>query len=95
MQIKIGDSIIENQTSAKLQGVKLEDSLKWKEHIQGKGGVITFLNTRLFLTRRPKLKKGVEYGVDTHIELNSSTIKERKYISPLKLTSPTRLESEP
>ena len=45
---------IENQSSAKLLGMKFEESLKWTEHIHGKGGVTSALNTRLYLIRRLK-----------------------------------------
>ena len=51
-QVKIGDVQIENQSNAKLLGMKFEDSMTWKEHIHGKGGILNSLNQRLFLLRR-------------------------------------------
>ena len=54
IEVKIGNSIIEKQKSAKLLGMKFEETMNWQEHIHGKGGVITSLNQRLFLIRRLK-----------------------------------------
>ena len=34
--------------------MKFEENLKWNEHKNGKGGVTSALNTRLFLIRRLK-----------------------------------------
>ena len=54
MRINFGGNQIENQSSAKLLGMKFEENLKWNEHKNGKGGVTSALNTRLFLIRRLK-----------------------------------------
>ena len=51
-QVKIGESVIENQQNAKLLGMRFEDSMSWQEHIQGKGGVVNSLNQRMFIIRR-------------------------------------------
>ena len=52
--MKIGNVQIQRQQTAKLLGMKFEDSLKWNELSHGKGGVISCLNQRLFLLRRLK-----------------------------------------
>ena len=52
VQVKIGDAVIENQTSAKLLGMRFEKNMSWQEHIHGNSGILTSLNQRLFLIRR-------------------------------------------
>ena len=54
IKIKIGDSFIKQEKSAKLLGVKIEENQSWNEQINGKGGVISSLNQRLFLIKRLK-----------------------------------------
>ena len=50
--IKIGSDKIVAEKSAKLLGVSMDCNQKWKSQIQGIGGVISKLNSRLFLVRR-------------------------------------------
>ena len=50
--IWIGQEWVQRESSAKLLGIKCEDNQQWKEHIQGKGGVLSSLNSRLFIIRR-------------------------------------------
>ena len=52
VELKIGETTIKKQSSAKLLGMKFEDNQKWREHVQGKNGVISALNSRLYLIRR-------------------------------------------
>ena len=52
ISITIGNEQILAESSAKLLGVTLDSDQKWKTQIQGKGGVISNLNSRLFLLRR-------------------------------------------
>ena len=52
VQLRIGETIVENQKHAKLLGMKFEETMSWQEHIQGKGGIINALNQRMFLIRR-------------------------------------------
>ena len=54
VELKIGETLIKRQSSAKLLGMKFEDNQKWREHVQGKNGVISALNSRLYLIRRLK-----------------------------------------
>ena len=44
IELLIGGEQIKQQANAKLLGMTFNDKLKWKEHIQGKGGVISSLN---------------------------------------------------
>ena len=54
VKLNIAGHQIENQQSAKLLGMKFEENLKWNEHINGIGGVVSSLNSRLYLIRRLK-----------------------------------------
>ena len=51
-QIKIGQAVIMAESNAKLLGVTLDNNQKWKTQIQGVGGTISNLNSRLYLLRR-------------------------------------------
>ena len=51
-KINIGNSLIIQESSAKLLGVKIDDSQKWSNQINGKGGIILALNSRLFPIKR-------------------------------------------
>ena len=44
IEINIGHSKVWSQSSAKLLGIKMQNDLKWTEHIHRKGGVISSLN---------------------------------------------------
>ena len=50
--INIGSAQIKAETSAKLLGMVLDSNQKWKSQIQGNGGTISNLNSRLYLLRR-------------------------------------------
>ena len=50
--IKIGKDEINQENSAKLLGISFDDNQKWDTQINGKGGIISSLNQRLFLLRR-------------------------------------------
>ena len=52
ISITIGNEKIMAEKSAKLLGVTLDNDQKWKSQILGKGGVISNLNSRLYLLRR-------------------------------------------
>ena len=54
MSITVGDSQVTQEKSAKLLGVQIDDDQKWSSQITGKGGVISSLNSRLFLLKRLK-----------------------------------------
>ena len=52
ISINIGSEKIVAEKSSKLLGVTLDCDQKWKSQIQGTGGVISNLISRLFLVRR-------------------------------------------
>ncbi len=51
-KIMICNSEVTESTSSKLLGMIIDNDLKWKVHIDGKGGVFSSLNQRLFTIRR-------------------------------------------
>ena len=59
-KIMICNSEVTESTSSKLIGMIIDNDLKWKGHIYGKGGVLSSLNQRLFTIRR----------LSNHIHLN-------------------------
>ena len=50
--INIGTEKIKAENSVKLLGITLDSNQKWKTQISGEGGVISSLNSRLYLLRR-------------------------------------------
>ena len=50
--VRIGTDIVKRESSATLLGIKFQDDLTWKSQIFGKGGVISSLNSRLYIVRR-------------------------------------------
>ena len=50
--IKVGNENITQERNAKLLGVTIDDNQKWHTQIYGKGGLLSSLNTRLFMIRR-------------------------------------------
>ena len=52
IKIVIGGVEITQEQSAKLLGITFDDDLKWNSQIQGKGGMLSSLNQRLFMIRR-------------------------------------------
>ena len=54
IMVSVGNVKIEKQANAKLLGMTFNDKQTWNEHIHGKGGVVSSLNSRLFIIRRLK-----------------------------------------
>ena len=52
--VRIGKDQVKREESAKLLGIQFQDSLRWKNQIFGKGGIIPSLNSRLYIIRRLK-----------------------------------------
>ena len=52
VEVKIGDDKIMQQSKANLPGITFEESQKWNAHLNGKGGIISSLNQRLYLIKR-------------------------------------------
>ena len=50
--IMIGEPKVTQTSSAKLLGMTLDENHNWNSHITGQGGLISSLNTRLFLIKR-------------------------------------------
>ncbi len=50
--VKIGTSEVIEPSNSKLLGITIGNDHKWKEHIFGKGGVVSSLNQSLFIMRR-------------------------------------------
>ena len=50
--IKIGDMSIKSETSAKLLGITIDSNQKWTSQINGVGGTVKSLNSRLYLLKR-------------------------------------------
>ena len=66
-KVRIGNSEVTESSNSKLLGIVIGNDKKWKDHIFGKGGLISTLNQRLFMIRRlsnhlsrPKLIKIAE-----------------------------------
>ena len=51
-EIMVGNITLRQVKHAKLLGMTLDDDLGWKTHVEGKGGLIPSLNSRLFLIKR-------------------------------------------
>ena len=54
MTVKIGTELVPRSDSAVLLGVRFQDNLQWKAQIHGKGGLLSALNSRLYIVRRLK-----------------------------------------
>ena len=52
--IKVGNSYIKQENSAKLLGVMFNDRQNWSTQIRGQNGVVSNLNKRLFAIKRLK-----------------------------------------
>ena len=52
LEIQVGKESVKRESSAVLLGIRFQDDLKWKPQIYGKGGVISALNSRLYIIRR-------------------------------------------
>jgi exonuclease III len=54
VNVKIGTEVVRREESAVLLGIRFQDDLQWKAQIFGKGGIISSLNSRLYIIRRLK-----------------------------------------
>ena len=54
IKIKIGKAIVTQEASAKLLGMTFNEKQEWSTHIFGKGGLISSLNSRIYMIRRLK-----------------------------------------
>ena len=54
LRLKIGGEEVVREETATLLGIQFQDNQKWKTQIQGKGGVISSLNSRIYMLRRLK-----------------------------------------
>ena len=54
MTLKIGSETVPRDSSAKLLGITFQDNQQWKLQVYGKGGLISALNSRLYIIRRLK-----------------------------------------
>ena len=54
LSVKIGTEMVPRDESAVLLGIPFQDNLQWKTQIFGKGGLVSSLNSRLFIIRRLK-----------------------------------------
>ena len=52
ISVKIGDESVQRVSSACLLGIKFQDNLQWQTQIYGKGGLISSLNSQLYIIRR-------------------------------------------
>ena len=50
--VSIGGESVKRESSACLLGIKFQDNLQWKDQIQSKGGLVSALNSRLYIIRR-------------------------------------------
>ena len=52
--IQVGKEAVKRESSAVLLGIRFQDDLKWNTQIHCKGGVLSALNSRLYIIRRLK-----------------------------------------
>ena len=52
ISLKIGDTTVKQVSSAKLLGVVMDDDQSWTSQITGAGGMISSMNSRLFIIKR-------------------------------------------
>ena len=52
--LKIGGKTVIREKTATLLGIKFDDDQHWESQIFGKGGVLSALNSRLYIIRRLK-----------------------------------------
>ena len=50
--IKVGDADIDESECSRLLGMTVDCNQSWKEHVKGKGGLISRLNSKLFCLKR-------------------------------------------
>ena len=51
-EIRVGNEMVARETTATLLGIQFQEDLKWKTQIYGRGGVLSSLNSRLYILRR-------------------------------------------
>ena len=54
LSLKIGEAKVVREKSATLLGLKYQDDQMWEEQIFGKGGLLSALNSRMYIVRRLK-----------------------------------------
>ena len=54
LSLKIGGETVTREKTATLLGIKFDDDQHWESQIFGKGGVLSALNSRLYIIRRLK-----------------------------------------
>ena len=54
LRLRIGGEEVAREETATLLGVQFQDNQQWKTQIYGKGGVISSLNSRIYMLRRLK-----------------------------------------
>jgi hypothetical protein len=54
IEMKIGKEKVKQENMAKLLGMQFDDTQQWKNHLYNKGGLISSLNSRLFMIKRLK-----------------------------------------
>ena len=52
LSVQIGGVTVPRERSACLLGIKFQDNLQWRTQINGKGGLLSALNSRLYIIRR-------------------------------------------
>ena len=52
--IRIGSELVQRSSAATLLGIQFQEDLKWSTQIYGKGGVLSALNSRLYIIKRLK-----------------------------------------
>ena len=52
LSVKIGSDIVTRQSTATLLGIKCQENQQWSNQINGKGGLLSGLNSRIFIIRR-------------------------------------------
>ena len=52
ISVRISGDNVKRESSACLLGIKFQDNLQWQSQINGKGGLISALNSRLYIIRR-------------------------------------------
>ena len=60
IRVTVGNVELRKQPSAKLLGMTFNEKQTWKDHIHGKGGVLSALNSRLYIIRRLKNHLGMK-----------------------------------
>ena len=59
LKIRIGEMDIEESEDSKLLGMKIDKKLNWKEHVSGKGGLVSKLNGKTACLKRLSYRIGL------------------------------------